>query len=64
MKNGRSGSAEWADEATKTLWNQGQRLLKKGTAIETAEETLAELTRRADDFAARRLPILRALQVV
>jgi hypothetical protein len=33
-------------------------------ASETAEESLAELTQQAQDFSAKQLPILKALQIV
>ena len=42
---------------------QGQRLLKEGKTLETAEANLAELTTQATEFADKRLPILKALQI-
>lgn len=64
MGQGRKQPAEWAQFAWNILAIQGQRLLKDGKTIETAEENLAELTRQAKEFSAKQLPILKALQVV
>lgn len=63
LKAGKATPADWAREAWSTLVAQGHRLNKDGKVIENASEGLAELTRQASDFGARRLPILRALQV-
>jgi hypothetical protein len=46
------------------LVQQGQRILKEGKALETAEENLAELTAQADTFAEKQLAILKALGIV
>jgi hypothetical protein len=43
---------------------QNQRLLKDGKALETAEENLADLIAQAEAFAAKQLPILKALEIV
>lgn len=49
------------------VWNlldsQGQRLLKDGKALETAEENLAELRLRYDLFATKQLPVLEQLGI-
>lgn len=49
------------------MWNilalQNQRLVKDGKTLETVEENLAELTAQASEFAQKRLPILKALQI-
>ena len=53
----------WAQSVWNALNAQGQKLIKEGKALESAEENLAELTRQASDFAQHRLPILKALQI-
>jgi SAM-dependent methyltransferase len=55
---------EWASFCWQALSAQGQRLVKEGKVVETAEENLAELVRQAKEFAEQRLPVLQALQVV
>lgn len=63
IKHGKQRPAEWAVHAWEALANQGQRLLKDGKVIESAEENIAELTRQAEEFEVKRLPVLRALAV-
>jgi SAM-dependent methyltransferase len=63
MRNGRKQPGEWAQFAWQVLSSQGQKLVKEGKALETAEENLAELTAQARLFAEKQLPILSALQV-
>jgi hypothetical protein len=46
-----------------TIAAQGQKLVKEGKALETAEENIAELTQQAQTFAQKQLPILKALQI-
>lgn len=60
---GRKTPPEWAQFAWQTLASQGQVLKEEGQALTTAEENVAALGRRANDFAETRLPILKALQV-
>jgi SAM-dependent methyltransferase len=55
--------AEWAQFTWNLLAAQGQRILKEGKQLETAEENLAELTAQAQAFADKQLPILKALQI-
>ena len=55
--------ADWAKDAWAILSAQGQRLLKEGKTLETAEENLAELTAQAQEFADKQMPILKALQI-
>lgn len=55
---------EWAQHAWQIISGQGQRIIKEGKTLETAEENLAELTLQATEFAEKRLPVLKALQVV
>ena len=60
---GKKTAEEWAHHAWQILEGQNQRLLKDGKAVESAEANLAELNRQATEFAEKRLPILKALQV-
>ena len=54
---------DWGRFAAQLLQAQGQSILKDGKPLQTPEENLAELTAQAEDFAAHRLPVLRALGV-
>lgn len=62
-ETGAKGPADWAEFALQTLLSQGQRLLKDGKALESAEENRAELLARAQSFAEKSLPVLVSLQV-
>lgn len=61
---GRKQPADWAQAAWQVLQLTGQRLVKDGKALEAEADNLAELTRQAQEFAEKRLPMFRALQVV
>jgi SAM-dependent methyltransferase len=61
--NGRKQPREWAEFVWQTISSQGQRLVKDGKPLDTAEENLAEITTQAIAFAERQLPLLRALQI-
>ena len=61
---GRKQPADWAQAAWQVLQLTGQRLVKDGKALEAEADNLAELTRQAQEFAEKRLPVFRALQVV
>jgi hypothetical protein len=61
---GKKLPAEWAQSAWDILAAQSQRLVKDGAAIESAEDNLKELTKQAEEFTAKRLPILKALEIV
>ncbi len=56
-----------ATELAEFTWNilnaQGQRLIKEGKALDSAEENLAELTTQAEEFLEQRLPVLKALHI-
>jgi len=54
---------QWAQVVWTILQAQGQKLVKDGKALESAEENLAELTEQATEFTQKRLPILKALQI-
>jgi Predicted methyltransferase regulatory domain len=55
--------ADWARFVWRLLTDQGHRVLKDGTPLAAADENLAELAAQANDFAANRVPILRALGI-
>jgi SAM-dependent methyltransferase len=61
---GRATPADWAGFAWDVLAAQGQRVVREGKPLERAEDNRAELTRQAEDFAAKTLPMLLALRVV
>jgi hypothetical protein len=54
---------DWANSAWAILSAQGQRLVKEGKTLESAEDNLTELTAQAQTFADKQLPILKALQI-
>jgi len=60
---GKKQPAEWAQFVWQLLNLQGQRIVKEGKKLETAEENLAELTAQANTFAEKQLPILKALGI-
>lgn len=57
-----SSKDDWAREAWSIMNAQGQRLLKDGQPLETAEENIAELNRQAEEFTDL-LPLLTALGI-
>ena len=61
--SGLTEPAQWAQAAWQSLNDQGQRLMRNGATLETAEENLAELTSQATAFAQKNLPILTALGI-
>ena len=63
LSQGKKQPAEWAQFVWQILSSQGQKILKEGKTLETAEENLAELTAQAATFAEKQLPILKALQI-
>lgn len=63
MGQGKKQPAEWAQGVWQMLAAQGQKIVKDGKTLETAEENLAELTEQAKTFAQKQLPVLRALQI-
>jgi SAM-dependent methyltransferase len=64
MSQGKKEPKDWAAMSWQLLAAQGQKLRKENKTLETAEENLAELLSQAQVFAAKRLPILKALQIV
>jgi len=63
IAQGKKQPAEWVQIVWQIIAAQGQKLLKEGKTLETAEENLAELTAQATTFAEKQLPILKALQI-
>jgi SAM-dependent methyltransferase len=63
MQQGKKKPEDWAAFVTTVLAAQGQKIVKEGKPLESAEEQLAELTTQANDFAAKQLPILKALEI-
>ncbi|NVN88817.1 MAG: methyltransferase regulatory domain-containing protein [Rhodopseudomonas sp.] len=61
--SGKKQLGDWVTFAWELLSSQGQRLLKDGKAIESAEENIAELTAQAKVFSDTHLPILKALGI-
>ncbi len=64
LQQGKKKPEEWAAFVAQILASQGQKIVKEGTPLETAEAQLAELTNQAYQFATKQLPILKALQIV
>lgn len=63
ISQGKKQPAEWAQFAWQILSAQGQKIVKDGKTIDTAEENLAELSEQAQAFATKLLPALKALQI-
>jgi hypothetical protein len=55
--------AEWAASVAQLLAEQGQKIIKEGKTIESADEAIAELRVQAEAFNAAQLPILEALGI-
>lgn len=62
-QQGHKQPQDWASFVWDILAIQNQRLVKDGKTLESAEENLVELTAQANEFAEKRLPILKALQI-
>jgi SAM-dependent methyltransferase len=62
-QQGHKRPEDWARFAWNLLSLQGQRIIKGGQPLDSAEDNLAELSAQAQTFAEQSLPILRALQV-
>jgi hypothetical protein len=61
---GKKTHGEQAKFAWDTLSSQDHRVIKDGKLLETPEANLAELSKQAEQFAEKRVPILNALGVV
>ena len=64
MQQGKKKPEDWAAFVAQILASQGQKIVKEGKPLETAEEHLAELTTQAHEFAVKQLPSLKALQII
>lgn len=64
LEHGHHGADDLARYAWDIIGPQGQRVLKDGKGLESAEENLAELGVLASDFLANRLAVLHKLEVV
>ena len=64
MQQGKKKPEDWAAFVAQILASQGQKIVKEGKPLETAEEHLAELTTQAHEFAVKQLPGLKALQII
>lgn len=63
IRSGMSKPDEWASYVWQVISSQGQLIQKEGKTLSTAEENLNELTRQANEFGQKRLPILKSLQI-
>jgi hypothetical protein len=63
ISQGKKQPKEWAQTVWEVLASQSQRLLKDGKAIELIEDNIAELTRQAEEFSSKKLPIIKALGI-
>jgi hypothetical protein len=61
--SGKKMPQEWAQDVWPILESQGQRLIKDGKTLTTAVENISELTTNAQEFAANRMLLLKALGV-
>lgn len=64
LSKGKKQPAEWAQAVWEMLSAQGQKIIKGGKPLESAEENLAELTTQATSFVENKLSVLTALQIV
>ena len=62
-QHGKKSTAEQAAFAWECISGQGQFLIKEGKQLQTPEENIAELKRRAVAFGEKRRPLLKALGI-
>lgn len=62
-QQGKKSVEEQVRYAWSILQAQGQRLMRDGKALESAEDNQASLSKMAQEFNAERLPILKALEI-
>lgn len=55
--------AEWAQDVWALFSSQGERIVKNGKLLETAEENVNYLVQQADQFLLKHLDILKALRI-
>jgi hypothetical protein len=63
LKQGLKKPEDWARFVVQIVAVQGQIIKLKGKPLETLEEQLVELTSQANEFALKKLPIFKALQI-
>jgi len=63
LQQGKKKPEDWAAFVSQILAAQGQKIVKEGQPLETAEEQLTELTSQANEFAIKVLPIFKSLQI-
>jgi SAM-dependent methyltransferase len=63
LKEGHRLPADWTTYTWRMLGGQGQKLVKDGSVLVSEADNVAELTRQAQDFSAKTLPILKALGI-
>lgn len=63
-QQGHKEPSAWAQFVWQVLSIQGQKLVKEGKTLTSADDNLTELTQQAQAFADARLPVLKALQVI
>jgi hypothetical protein len=60
---GRRTPSEQGKFAWEAFAAQGQRMIKDGKVLESAEENVSELSQQATEFSEKRAPILKALRI-
>jgi hypothetical protein len=63
ISQGKKKPEEWAQFVWQTLVAQGQKIVKDGKTLESEQENMDELTEQAKKFAAKGLPVLKALHI-
>lgn len=63
ISQGKKQPVECAAEVWKVLLLNGRRIIKDGKNLESPEENIEELTRRAVTFQQKQLPVLKALMI-
>lgn len=63
LSKGRKTPGDMGEFAWQILKAQGQKIVKDGAALDSDEANLAELRSQAGEFADKRLPILKALEI-
>ena len=63
ISQGKKQPNEWAQFVWQIMSGQNQKIVKEGKTLDSAEDNLAELTRQAQTFAEKQLPVLKALGI-
>ncbi|GJM12038.1 MAG: methyltransferase [Pseudohongiella sp.] len=64
IQQNNSEPMDWAHSVWAILNMQKQKVVKEGKTLESDEENIQELLRRANEFQSKKLPILKAMQIV